>query len=168
MDRDGPLDQYRDRLQYPVVLYVDVYPVMSEQANQGWRVLLLRRRADVLLSGDWQFVSGKLRPGESIAQAFRRQLASKTGQHTHRMWKLPIVTTFYDQHYDAVMLVPGAVAEVSSPEVVLDAALHTEYRWCGLEEARAMVRWEQQKSAIDQVAGLVSDPGALAAAEMLP
>lgn len=168
MERDGPLDQYRDRLQYPVVLYVDVYPVMNEGAHQVWRVLLLRRRVDVLLSGDWQFVSGKMRAGESIAEAFRRQLASKTGQGSHRMWKLPIITTFYDQHYDAVMLVPGAVAELSSPEVVLDESLHTEYRWCGLEEARAIVRWEQQKSAIDQVAGLLSDPAALAAAEMLP
>lgn len=167
MENDRALCEFRNRLRHPVVLYVDVYPVLEVEANQVRRVLLLRRRVDVRLSGDWQFVSGKVRAGESIADAFRRQLEAKTGQRATRMWKAPFITTFYDEHYDAVMLVPGAVAELGSLEVVLDESLHIEHRWCGLEEARSLVRWEQQKSAIDRVAELLSDPAALTEAQML-
>ena len=79
---------------------------------------------------------GEVLAGESIVAAFRRQLASRTGRRTHRMWKLRAITTFFDEDYEAVLLAPGAVAEVSTPEqLVLDESLHCEYRWCGQDGA---------------------------------
>ena len=91
---------------------------------------MVRRREDVVTPGSWQALSGKLLDGERIADGFVRQVVGKAGQRPLRIHKLAAVSTFYDEHYDTVMLVPAAAAELAADATVrLDPTLHVEHRW---------------------------------------
>lgn len=142
---------YSDRLRPPGILYVDVYP-FRRTAMGGMEFLLLRRRTDIVLPGDWQAVSGKIRAGERIADAFATQVRKKTGLSPLRLLKFATVTTFYDEHYDTVMLVPAAAAELSHEIITVDSAVHTEARWVDLDTANTLLRWDNQYEALITIA----------------
>jgi ADP-ribose pyrophosphatase YjhB (NUDIX family) len=146
---DNNINNFADRLRPAGILYVDVYPYRI--ADDGSvRFLLLRRRDDVPLPGQWQAVSGKIAVGESIADAFVRQVQRKTGQAAAQVAKLAAVATFYDEYYDTVVLVPGAAAELSSEVVQLDNSLHVEARWTDVEEAQSLLPWPGQHNIRSQ------------------
>ena len=61
---------YMERLRPAGILYVDVYSYRVSPVGDV-EFLVLRRRDDVVLAGQWQAVSGKLRAGERIAECSR-------------------------------------------------------------------------------------------------
>ena len=101
------IEQFHSRLRPAGLLYVDVYPYFLP-AGGGLEFLLLKRRADVVLPGVWQPVSGKIKEGEKFSEAFVRQAVEKTGQLPMRAFALDTVNAYFDTHYDTVMLVPSA------------------------------------------------------------
>jgi len=131
--------------------------------------LLLRRGEGVPLAGRWQTVSGKIRKGERIADAFARQVLGKTGCRPRQLFKLAEVTTFYDEYYDTVMMVPGAAARMDGPgEVRLDPGLHVEFRWADLAEAVRLLPWPGQRRAVGTIAAMVAAGGESAECTPLP
>jgi len=148
---------YADRVHPVGVLYVDVYPyrVLDDRTA---RFLLLRRRADVVMPDCWQAVSGKLRANERISHAFVRQVLAKTGQAPCRLHRFEAVTSFYDEYYDTVMMVPAAAAELSTDDVRIDASLHVESRWVTQQEARHLLPWPSSRDAIDGIVEAAQHP----------
>lgn len=151
------LEKFRHQINVPSVLYVDVYPYTISRDGDLF-FLVLKRRNDVILPGDWQVVSGKIKEGEGIKDAFLRQVNSKTGQYAKAAYKLNYVNTFYDQHYDAVLMVPCAAVLLSSHEVHLDAAIHSEYRWVTYAEACDLLVWKNQRKCLDLVRVMQNNP----------
>jgi ADP-ribose pyrophosphatase YjhB (NUDIX family) len=149
------IEQFSNRVKAVGVLYVDLYPYYLDPASGEVYFLLLKRRADVELPGSWQAVSGKIRERERIRQAFVRQLAEKTGLVPVELFKLDHVSMFYDDHYDAVMLVPTAACRVESMDVTLDASLHAEHRWVPSSEVGKFVVWENQVQVMHSVEAMV-------------
>lgn len=149
---------YEDRLRPAGILYVNVYPYRIDISG-NLRFLLLRRRTDVPLPGVWQPVSGKIRAGERIADAFVRQVEVKTGQVPHTVLKLNTVNSYYDEYYDTVMLVPMAAAGLSDDKVVIDSSLHTDSIWLEASEARARVPWKNQQEAMVTIEEAVQQDG---------
>jgi ADP-ribose pyrophosphatase YjhB (NUDIX family) len=149
---------YGDRLRPAGILYVDVYPYRFHE-DGSLRFLVLRRREDGPLPGDWQCVSGKIRKGERISEAFVRQVRVKSGLYPVRLLKFSAVTSFYDDYYDTVMLVPAAAAELPAGEVVIDPSVHVESRWVSPLEAHGLLRWKSQRDAIDSVVDAVLNGG---------
>jgi dATP pyrophosphohydrolase len=139
------------RTQSPIVLYVDVYPYRIEASTGRPLFLALKRRTDVELADSWQPISGKIRAGEPISAAFRRLLRSKTGQRPVRLWSLDQLNMFYDGHYDAVMIVPAAAAELADASVFFQGEVHTEFAWLTGDEARSRFSWPIQHACVDEV-----------------
>ncbi|WP_457280999.1 NUDIX domain-containing protein [Polaromonas sp. P5_D5] len=114
------------------VLYVDVYPYFKDQDNRI-QFLLLKRRADVVMPGKWQAISGKINENERIQDAFIRQVEKKTGQSPIAFEKVDYVNMFFDDYYDTVMVVPAASAEISK-RIVLDSTLHDDHIFVTYDE----------------------------------
>lgn len=161
------LRRHEDIVKPVGVLYVDVYPYfLNEDGTVEY--LLLKRRADVPLPESWQAVSGKILADEEIASAFVRQVRLKTGQNPERMFKIDLVSTFYDQEYDTVMLVPVAACRLASREIRLNSALHNDFEWCLHEKASAMLVWPNQRQAIELADFMIRTVGAITLFHELP
>lgn len=70
--------------------------------DSGGRVLLSDRPADKPYGGYWEFPGGKIEPGESVAQALRRELHEELGVQIGR--PLPWVTFEFDYPHAYVRL----------------------------------------------------------------
>jgi 8-oxo-dGTP pyrophosphatase MutT (NUDIX family) len=110
----GDIGDFADRIRPIGVLYIDVHPFRVSASGDA-EFLVLRRGAGIPLAGQWQTVSGKIRKGERIADAFARQVLGKTGRRPAQLFKLAEVTTFFDEYYDTVMMVPAAAARLDGP-----------------------------------------------------
>jgi len=165
--RVTPLANYADRIHPVGVLYVDVYPYRMRD-DDTLEFLLLRRRADVVMPDCWQAVSGKLRADERISHAFLRQVVAKTGQAPSRLHRLEAVTSFYDEYYDTVMMVPGAAAQLGAGDVRIDESLHQEFRWVSQAEAHELLPWRTSRAAIDAIAEAILNGGTAITAMSMP
>jgi 8-oxo-dGTP pyrophosphatase MutT (NUDIX family) len=150
------INDFADRVRPVGVLYVDVHPFRISASGEVM-FLLLRRGEGMPLAGQWQTVSGKIQKGERIADAFARQVRKKTGCLPTRLFKMAEVTTFYDEYYDTVMMVPGAAARLDEEaEIQIDRSLHVEHRWVDLADAGRLLPWSGQHRALSVIASTVA------------
>jgi lipoyl(octanoyl) transferase len=132
----------------PDLRTVSVVPVGADG-----RVLLLRRTAD--RGGFWQQVTGRIEPGETPAQAARRELGEETGAdvpvedlgYRHAFALDPSInrvkraTVFLvEEHAFAARLPEGFAARLSDE--------HAEHAWLSPAEAVERVRFAGLKRAI--------------------
>ncbi len=104
----------------------------------------------------WQSVTGMMEPGETPEETAHRELMEETALRgtlrplplEHSFWVDPTIVHFPDPE-------PRFNTEICfSMEADPDQALrlnpeeHTEYRWCGLDEAQALMKWEGSKAAV--------------------
>ena len=160
------IEEFESRSKRAGLLYVEVYPVLTD-ADRNVKVLLLKRRADVTMPNTWQPVSGKLLRGESIRDGFVRQVLQKVRQAPIAVHKLDLVNVFYDSCYDTVMLVPVAVCTLAGATVVVDETVHDDHRWMGASDARRLLRWPQQRRCVAMIASTIRREGGLNALESL-
>src|SRR6476659_3380956 len=69
-------------------------------------ILLIRRAPGRILPGLWQCVSGKLEPGERIAEGALREVAEETafaGDAIRAFYDLDLVNQFHEPSFDAVV-----------------------------------------------------------------
>lgn len=155
----GDIGDFADRIRRIGVLYIDVHPFRVSASGDA-EFLVLRRGGGIPLAGQWQTVSGKIRKGERIADAFARQVLGKTGRRPAQLFKLAEVTTFFDEYYDTVMMVPAAAARLDGPgEIRLDAGLHVEFRWVDLAEATRLLPWSGQRRALAVIDSMLAAGG---------
>ena len=72
----------------------------------GAEILLIRRAPGRILPGLWQCVSGKLEPGERIAEGALREVAEETafaGDAILAFYDLDLVNQFHEPSFDAVV-----------------------------------------------------------------
>nr|WP_320134049.1 lipoyl(octanoyl) transferase LipB [uncultured Holophaga sp.] len=102
--------------------------------------------------GWWSPVTGMVEPGETLEQAALREVQEETG----------LVGPLRDLGLSHTFRVPerGFFRETCfhmevSVDAVLDLAVeeHRDYRWCGLEEALALVGWDSARAALRRLAG---------------
>ena len=120
--------------------------------------LMLRRApGQRLYPGLWQFVTGKVRPGESATDAARRELAEETGLVPLRFWVVPHCSTFYDAAADAVEIVPLFAAQVDAGASPRLSEEHAGHLWLAPGPARRRLVWPGQKEGLDRVLAAVID-----------
>jgi lipoyl(octanoyl) transferase len=104
----------------------------------------------------WQSVTGMLEPGEGLEAAAHRELMEETGltgtlrplDFRHSFWVDPSIVKFPDDE-PRFNTETCFTMEVAADAVVrLEPAEHTEYRWCGLQEAHDLMKWEGSKAAL--------------------
>ncbi|MBP1771896.1 MAG: Octanoate-[acyl-carrier-protein]-protein-N-octanoyltransferase [Holophagaceae bacterium] len=104
----------------------------------------------------WQSVTGMMEPGETPEETAHRELLEETGLTgtlrplglSHSFWVDPSIVHFPDaeprfntETCFSMEVAPGA-------EVRLEPSEHSEYLWCGLDEAYARMKWEGSKAAL--------------------
>jgi len=116
------------------------------------RLFLVRRAPDrALFGGSWDVVGGHVEPGETPAEALRREVREETGwQVAGVVAELPPWTWQGDDgvtrnEYDHLVTVVG---DLTAP--VLDASEHTGYRWLAGSELDLL---DDDPSQIRQLAG---------------
>jgi lipoyl(octanoyl) transferase len=104
----------------------------------------------------WQSVTGMMEPGELPEETAHREVREETGLTgtlrplplRHSFWVDPAIVRFPDDEprFNTEtcfhMEVPADAAVDLAPEE------HVDYRWCGFEEAHALMRWEGSKGAL--------------------
>jgi len=129
--------------------------VVLRKDASGLRVLLLHRTAE---RGDfWQIVTGRVEPGESPAEAAKREVYEETGLH------LPVRELGY-RHCFALgdEVVPAVVEETAfaarwtgDDRVRLDSSEHDRYAWVSVEEATARLPFRGLRRAVSLASSAV-------------
>jgi len=120
------------------------------------RYLVLRRVPERL--GYWNLVAGGVEPGESPADAAQRELREETGLDGD-LGPLPIGLSYsllddppevqarYAPGIETITVHPFFVEAPATWEPVLDEE-HDAYRWCGEDEAVALLAYETPREAV--------------------
>lgn len=100
--------------------------------------------------GFWQNLSGGVEEGESLLNALKRELKEEVG--IDKQIKRIIEDVYFYEWEQAGQKIKEwvfAVEVYPNTEVKLSEE-HDEYRWCDAEEAKALLKWEDTKIAIDR------------------
>jgi len=129
--------------------------VVKVVIHDGERVLLFRRTP---AAGDfWQPVTGRVEEGESHVQAARRELVEETGIDA------PVEALEVTQSFMIDPAFSGSETPVFADEEAfmarfardatprLDAGEHVEARWFTFPEAYEIIRWSDDREAIERV-----------------
>ena len=107
--------------------------------------LLLKRLPE--RNGFWQPVTGGMEEGETREEALCREVKEETGVKNI----VAVIEGLYYFEFSDPNLNQEYVygVEVSpSEEIVLDREEHSEYKWCGFQEALQLLHWKENKEAL--------------------
>jgi 8-oxo-dGTP pyrophosphatase MutT (NUDIX family) len=135
------------------VSLVDLYVVRGTGA--ALECLVLRRAPGGRCPGSWETVHGHIEPGETPADAARRELEEETGLAPERLYNLSRVETFYQHRLDEVALVPVFAAFVAPASTVRTGREHDRFEWLTPAEARRRFAWPRESRALDDVLALL-------------
>ncbi len=130
-------------------LPIQVQGIVFRKINAEIQYLLLKRQKQ----GFWQPVTGGVEEGEKRIEALKREVSEETGiKNVVRI----IENVRYDEFWDFFKrearqhLIKEYVfgIEISPSEKIVIDWEHSEYRWCGFEEALKLLKWKENKEAL--------------------
>jgi lipoyl(octanoyl) transferase len=157
-------DEAADRLQAHLVehLALDIQPSRAPSRSVSaltWRrgpngpeILMMLRLPE---HGHWwQSVTGMMEPGETPEQTAHRELMEETGLKgtlrplglSHSFWVDPSIVRFPEPRFNTEICFSMEAA--SDAVVRLEPAEHSEFLWCGLDQAYGRMKWEGSKAAL--------------------
>jgi len=137
-----------------------VYPVRFR--DNSWEFLLLKRTED--RGGFWQGVTGHPEKGEKIIEGAKRELLEETSFIPNFVFQIDFSYTIKIDDKDKILFPPGTeelteyvfVARIDQEDdPTIDPHEHTEWKWCGFEDALESLFWEENKEALKQVYNLL-------------
>ncbi len=111
------------------------------------KILLMNR----VKGGFWCHVAGTVEAGETGWQTIVREFGEETGIKVTELYNGQYLEQFYDAATNSVMVVPVFVVYCPPHQAVTLNDEHTEYRWCSLAEAKALVSFPGQQALYDHV-----------------
>jgi len=159
-------DEAADRLQAHLVehLALDIQPSRAPSRSVSaltWRrgphgpeILMMLRLPE---HGHWwQSVTGMMEPGETPEQTAHRELMEETGLKgtlrplglSHSFWVDPSIVRFPDAEPRFNTEICFSMEAASDAVVRLEPAEHSEFLWCGLDQAYGRMKWEGSKAAL--------------------
>jgi len=147
-------------------LPIQIEAILFKKTDGEIQYLLLKR---IPPSGEfWQPITGGLEEGETIMEALKREIREETGieniiriiddVHYFELRNLPFIEYLKKLGQTCVYLKEYVfVVEVALGEVVdLDTEEHSEYRWCGFEDALGLLKWRENKVALKKLNEILS------------
>ncbi|MCM2250508.1 MAG: lipoyl(octanoyl) transferase LipB [Geothrix sp.] len=164
-------EEAADRLQAHLVqcLALDLQPVRQPSRSVSamtWRrspagpeILMMLRVPQHGLW--WQSVTGMMEPGETPEQTAHRELMEETGLTgtlrplglSHSFWVDPAIVAFPDAEPRFNTETCFSMEVPADAQVRLEPLEHSEFKWCGPEEALALMKWEGSKAALALLRG---------------
>lgn len=135
------------------VCLVDAY--LFRPGPTGPECLLLRRAAGGRCPGSWEGVHGHIEPGETPADAARREILEETGLRPARLYNLSRVEAFYQHGPDEVALVPVFLAWMEPEASPVLGPEHDTAVWVPVAEAGSRASWPRTVRALKDAARLV-------------
>ncbi len=132
---------------------VDVYPYSKD--NGALKFLIFKRADDVIYSGQWRMIGGKVKKDEKATEAALRELKEETKLIPNLFWVLPSINQFYDRSSDTIRHVPAFAAEVNfSDEIQLNHE-HSSYIWISKGDLNDYLSWPEQKRLMKLLSNIV-------------
>ncbi len=142
-------------------LPIEIEGILYKRTGGEIKYLLLKRHPE---KGEfWQPITGGLEEGETKVEALKREIREETGiqsimkiiEDVHYFeFQDPSLIEYFKRHGYVCNYAKEYVfgVEVSSDEnVVLDGKEHSEYRWCGFEEALMLLKWKGNEEALKKL-----------------
>lgn len=126
-------------------LPIEVEAIIFRRNDKGIECLLLKRLPQK--NGFWQPVTGGVEEGETLEEALRREIMEETGVRNI----VAVIEGLYYFEFSDPNLNQEYVygVEVSpSEEIMLNGEEHSEYKWCGFQEALQLLSWKENKEAL--------------------
>ena len=114
----------------------------------GETKLLVMKRVK---GGFWCHVAGTVEAGETGWQTIIREFCEETGIRVCELYTAHYLEQFYESVSNTVEVVPVFVVYCPPNQVVTLNDEHTEYRWCTLAEAKALVSFAGQQALYDHI-----------------
>ncbi len=139
-----------------------VYPV--REIDDGWEYLLLRRIESI--GGFWQGVTGASEKGEDLLDAAKRELLEETSYipnfiyQTDYSYKIKVEEKYTKDYPEGVLEIPEYVfvARINQPDLPsIDPKEHDQWKWCSFEEAMELLKWENNKKALEHVRNILEE-----------
>jgi dATP pyrophosphohydrolase len=89
--------------------------------------------------------------GEETIQAVLREVSEETGLVPRKLWRLPLVNSFYDPVDDVLQLCPNFAVLVDENAVPALSTEHLASEWCALARALTLLPWTGQRNAVQTV-----------------
>lgn len=145
-----------------VPIQVLIHPV--RETNDGWEYLMLKRVES--RGGFWQGVTGAPENNETIIEGAKRELIEETGYTSFTLIKtdvsyvIPMEKRWEDIYPKGTKEIPeylflAKIHQLIPPKI--DPIEHTEWKWCSYEHAMTLLKWEDNKSALEYVQKYLSD-----------
>jgi 8-oxo-dGTP pyrophosphatase MutT (NUDIX family) len=147
-------------------LPIQIEAILFKRADGKIQYLLLKtipRRG-----GFWQPITGGLEDGETKIEALKREITEETEikniikiiEDVHYYeFPDPDLIDYFKRHGHACKHLKEYAfgVEVSSDEkVVLDGKEHSEFKWCGFQEALTLMKWKGNKDALKKLNRILS------------
>ena len=149
-------------MNYRTPIQVLVYPI--KQSEEKIEYLLLKRTQE--RGGFWQGVTGHTERSEKIIDGAKRELLEETSYipkfifQTEHSYTIEITEEMKDQY-------PSDITELTEyvflaridqeDDPALDSFEHVEWRWCSYEEALELLKWEENKKALEHCNNLLKE-----------
>jgi 8-oxo-dGTP pyrophosphatase MutT (NUDIX family) len=136
---------------------------LHRQAAGDREVLLIRRIPEQ--GGFWQGVTGAPEPGESDEEAAVREVFEETGfrveveplDFRYELYCSPEARQqWLDLYGPGIDTVPEETFAAEVPggiDPTLAPAEHDDFRWCSFEEADGLLRWKENREALEVLRG---------------
>ena len=124
--------------------------IVLKTTSQSTTVLLLKR-AEPFLNGEWCQIAGGIERGERAWETALRELKEETGLTPYALYSADICEQFYEVDKECISIFPVFVAFVDSNSEILLNEEHSEYRWMTVQEAEALLPFPGQRHILRHI-----------------
>lgn len=111
------------------------------------KMLLMKRTK----GGFWCHVAGSIEEGETGWQTIIREFHEETEIAVTELYNAQCFEQFYEANLNIIEIIPVFVVQCPANQEVTLNSEHTEYRWCTLAEAKALVSFPGQRDVYDHI-----------------
>ncbi|MFA0035911.1 NUDIX domain-containing protein [Vibrio sp. 10N.261.52.A1] len=111
------------------------------------KMLLMKR----VKGGYWCHVAGSIEAGETGWKAIVREFEEETKIEAKELYNAQFLEQFYEANVNVIQLIPIFAVLCPPDQAVELNHEHTEYRWCSLEEAKALAPFPNQHAVYDHI-----------------